>query len=103
ATKTTPRGANEVKLVTRFDTILLRPSPFNKLTGSIIPSGALPAAPSGRGSIAVHPNQSARPLNKITPKAKIANSVTGCGNKFPNHSTKSKKRVKKFFFGFPSG
>jgi hypothetical protein len=41
-----------------------KPSAFNRLTGSMIPSGARPGAPSGLGSAAVQFSHSATPLIK---------------------------------------
>src|SRR5690625_3881454 len=59
----------------------------------MIPSAALPGAPGGRGSWALHSSHSATPLRSMTEAANIAKSVTGWGSRFPSHSTRSRKRV----------
>ena len=104
ATRTTPSGAKLVKLLTMFCTIIRNPSALSKLTGRIMPSGARPLDPSGRGSGALQSIHSARPLRSTTPKANSAKRVTGWGRRLPSHSTKSRKRVNRlFFFPFVSG
>ena len=77
ATNTVPKGANPVKLVTSPAIMRCKPSALNKLTTSITPSASRPGAPTGRGSIALNPNQSAIPLNTTIATANIANSVIG--------------------------
>ena len=59
------------------------------------PSGSRPLAPSGRGSMALKPNQSAIPLKITMAIQNIANSVIGWGNKLPKNSTVAKKRLNK--------
>ena len=92
ATSTVPSGTKPVKLVTRFSTIRANPSPFNRLTTSIIPSALRPLVPSGLGSITDTPkyDMTAESTNNSTDIQ--TNKITGCGNKLPSHSTPFKNR-----------
>lgn len=94
ATNTTPSGAKPVKLVTSPVKMRRIPSASIRLTARIIPSSARPEAPAGRGSTTARSIQANRPESSTMPKARSANSVTGCGNRLPSHSTPSRKRVK---------
>ena len=97
ATSTVPKGAKPVKLVTILVTRRRSPSALSsEFTAIHSPSFA------GRGSATDTPRAAAIPLASTTSTHRMANSVTGCGNRFPSHSTLSRKRVNAPRFRFSS-
>ena len=90
ATSTVPSGAKPVKLVTMCVMIQCRPSTLINETTSMVPDAV--CASSGRGSATDTPSQLKKPLNNTMNTVNMANSVTGWGNRFPNHSTVAKNR-----------
>ena len=89
ATRTVPRGAKPVKLVTRFVPSQRSPSGFSRLTAAM--SAACPGL--GLGCSTWSPDAAATAEIRAVPRAKIANRVTGWGSRLPSHSTTSRKRA----------
>ena len=84
ATSTVPNGAKPVKFTIVFSRIQCSPSLEIRLTGTT-------TAPS-IGLIASSPSLLNTQDSRMSPKAKIANRVAGCGSALPMRSTAERNR-----------
>ena len=92
ATSTSPSGGKRTKFSTTFSKSQRIPSPESRLRTSI--RSPVP------GWVAPTPAAVATAERRITPSARSAKRVAGCGRALPIASTRSSRRKKRLFPGF---
>jgi hypothetical protein len=90
ATYTVPHGANEVRLLTAFVSIMCMPGADTRLNKKI--SFPVP------GCITNIPSPECDQYNGNTKKRKMINSEAGCGSAFPVRSTMLRNLFTRYFF-----
>ena len=97
-TKTTPSGANPVKLDTAFSIIYLNPSPLRSDTAFIVWTSISLVVLFIISVVTSIPIAAVIADIIATATHNIANNVTGCGSLFPPISTKSRNFCRAVFF-----